>query len=213
MASDATRAHIIDTIKESGPAGWEALWQAKTTPWDAGQCNPAFAELISSGQLPEGRALVPGCGSGYDVFALASPTRLAVGLDISETAVAKARELQRQMGVPEDRASFANKDFFQLPEDEKYNVVYDYTFFCAIPLSLRPAWAKKMGGIVAPGGELVTLMFPVDNYEGGPPFAVQPELFKSLLEPEGFKAISLEPVKNSFPARQGREYIGRWRKQ
>jgi hypothetical protein len=50
----------------------------------------------------------------------------------------------------------------------------------------REAWAKTWAALIAPGGQLVTMMFPVDSErKGGPPFAVTPELYEQLLVPTG----------------------------
>jgi hypothetical protein len=52
-------------------AAWEQLWKESETPWDAQGVTPAIAHLLDRNQLrEEGRALVPGCGTGYDVLAL-----------------------------------------------------------------------------------------------------------------------------------------------
>lgn len=44
-----------------------------------GNSSPALLKLIAEGKIPNGRALVPGCGRGYDVVALASDKRIATG--------------------------------------------------------------------------------------------------------------------------------------
>jgi hypothetical protein len=66
------------------------------------------------------------------------------------------------------------------------------------------------------GGELVTLIFPVDPEADptlGPPFPVTPQLYEDLLLPAGFECIELKQVPDSLshPARAGREWLGRWR--
>uniref|UniRef100_A0A0E0IPF5 Methyltransferase domain-containing protein n=3 Tax=Oryza TaxID=4527 RepID=A0A0E0IPF5_ORYNI len=74
--------------------GWEKSWEAAVTPWDLGKPTPIIEHLVKSGTLPKGRAL------GYDVVALASPERFVVGLDISSTAVEKAKQISDQEGGP-----------------------------------------------------------------------------------------------------------------
>ncbi|KAL6275075.1 hypothetical protein ACE6H2_025767 [Prunus campanulata] len=76
-----------------GGSGWDKCWEQGLTPWDLGQPTPVIAHLHRQGALPKGRALVPGCGTGYDVVAIASPERHVTGLDISENAIKKAAEL------------------------------------------------------------------------------------------------------------------------
>jgi hypothetical protein len=36
-----------------------------------------------------------------------------------------------------------------------------YRFFCAVERDMRLAWAQRIHDILKPGGELITLMFPV----------------------------------------------------
>jgi len=42
--------------------GWEKSWEFGVTPWDLGKPTPVIEHLVRSGTLPNGRALVPGCG-------------------------------------------------------------------------------------------------------------------------------------------------------
>ncbi|KAG8158513.1 hypothetical protein KVR01_011635 [Diaporthe batatas] len=55
---------------------------------------------------------------------------------------------------------------------EKFDLIFDYTFFCAIPPSSRPKWAARMQQLLArPNGRLVCLEFPTGKHPstGGPP--------------------------------------------
>jgi hypothetical protein len=78
--------------------GWAALWQQGLTIWDLGAPTAALLEEVES-EIGAGRlvpaacsVLVPGCGSAYDVRALAERGfRQVVGIDICEEAVTKAR--------------------------------------------------------------------------------------------------------------------------
>eukprot|EP00268_Persea_americana_P014000 TRINITY_DN16202_c0_g1_i3.p1 TRINITY_DN16202_c0_g1~~TRINITY_DN16202_c0_g1_i3.p1 ORF type:complete len:152 (-),score=23.10 TRINITY_DN16202_c0_g1_i3:566-1021(-) len=83
--------------------GWEKSWEQRLTPWDLGQPTPVILHLLQTGALLKGRALIPGCGSGYDVVAIASPERYVVGLDIADNAIKKAREIS---------SSAPNADYF-----------------------------------------------------------------------------------------------------
>ncbi len=193
---------------------WEKAWSEGRTGWDAGASAPALVELVERGVLPNGRALVPGCGAGYDVFALASPERSVVGLDIAPTAAARFESLREELGVPEERAVIVTADFFAF-DDGPFDVIYDYTFLCALDRSARPQWAKRMDELLAPDGELVTLIFPATDappFGDGPPFDVRPEIVRELLEPLGFVAIEMGPARRSHPGREGIEHLARWRR-
>jgi methyl halide transferase len=118
------------------------------------------------------------------------------------------------------------------------DLVYDYTFLCAIPPVMRGQWAAKMASLVKPGGELLTLIFPICDkvrrsqgkdkvrlpgraekcstldpawaaQEGGPPYRMSMELVKSLLEPVGFESFFLEDLPPEL-SHPGREGKGNW---
>ncbi|KDO51607.1 hypothetical protein CISIN_1g024021mg [Citrus sinensis] len=156
-------------IESSG--GWEKCWEEGLTPWDIGQPAPIIVHLHQSGALPKGRALVPGCGTGYDVVAMASPERYVVGLEISDIAIKKAEELSSSL--PNAKfVSFLKADFFTWCPTELFDLIFDYTFFCAIEPEMRAAWAQKIKDFLKPDGELITLMFPISDHVGGPPYKV-----------------------------------------
>ena len=71
-----------------------------------------------------------------------------------------------------------------------------------------------MAELLVPGGELVTLIFPVADYEGGPPYAMSEGLVRSLLEAHGFVCTSIMEVPEHLLARpalgKGKELIARW---
>mgnify|MGYP002780274907 CR=1 FL=1 len=194
---------------------WEEAWQRGDTPWDAGKPAPALETLLAGGDLPKGRALVPGCGSGYDVFALAQAGYQVTGIDVATALAPRFETLRRQSGVDPERAQLLQLDFFTYAPPQPFDLVWDYTFLCAIDRARRPEWAAAMRRLVAEGGELVTLLFPVDPKrprEQGPPFALEPDEVAELLRPH-FRPLHLAPTTDSHPARQGREWIGRWAPQ
>lgn len=51
------------------------------------------------------------------------------------------------------------------------------SFFCALDLERRGEWAQRCLHLLHPGGQLVCLVFPIGDFEGGPPYAVRPQQF------------------------------------
>ncbi|KAF9003215.1 S-adenosyl-L-methionine-dependent methyltransferase [Cyathus striatus] len=209
---------LRDVIRSDDPTSWDDAWKAKITPWDAGDTQPPLKEAISALSLPDvGRALVPGCGSGYDVLYIASTLGWeAVGFDISETAVEKAKmNLSSKSHVPNaEKVKFEQGNFFSLkvPDDKKFDLVYDYTFFVAIPPKLRPDWAKQMASLIKPCGYLITLVFPIDPpTELGPPFFVRPEHYVELLG-ENFERVLDKDPEISLSHHVGRERLVIWKR-
>ncbi|KAG8718120.1 hypothetical protein FRC08_005893 [Ceratobasidium sp. 394] len=108
-------------------------------------------------------------------------------------------------------------DFFQSPvlTDHTFDIIYDYTFFCAFPPSMRVLWGCRMAEIVKPGGYLIILMYPIDPArarDDGPPFPVDVEAYALALGDSWDKLLDLVP-NTSQPSHQGRERLGVWRRK
>ncbi|KAJ1966238.1 hypothetical protein GGI12_000200 [Dipsacomyces acuminosporus] len=198
---------------------WHKAWDSNNIPWDAGEISPALRELIEEKhwELPSGQGIVPGCGSGYDAMFLASPSLRMVGADLSPLAVEAAAKIRDQRGIPSDLVDFKVIDFFDfdVPAD-KYQVAYDYTFFCAIHPSMREAWGKRYAEIMAPGAHLIVLMFPLDKPEEdrnrGPPFMALEEHYHQALD-ANFDLIHIDPKCKTHESRAGMEVITVWRRK
>ena len=160
---------VFDGTPEGHARGWDTLWQENFIPWDRRAPNPALEDALvqkadllgtptTSGKgAAEGddgakkarkRALVPGCGRGYDVYLLAAHGWDAVGLEVSAEAVKSAEAIRepieggkvtgyaavdKELGKGEAR--FVVGDFFKddwLKEigaeaEEAFDLIYDYT--------------------------------------------------------------------------------------
>jgi len=216
---DRGRAALPRIVAE---AGWEGAWAQGVIPWDASRPAPMVSHLarpsgsrvgasLTALPHPVATVLVPGCGAGYDAIEWAASGRRTVGLDLSPTATAKARALAAAR--PDLPLTFDCGDFFSHAPREPYDLIWDYTFLGALPLELRPAWAAAARRLVRPGIGIVSLLlFPMDVFEGGPPFSMQPTSIASLLAAEGFTPSFFGPVPDelSHRARAGREWLGIW---
>ncbi|KAJ1292746.1 hypothetical protein BS78_01G014000 [Paspalum vaginatum] len=194
--------------------GWSQCWEEGVTPWDLGQPTPAVVELVNSGTLPSDAAtvLVPGCGAGYDVVALSGAGRFVVGLDICETAIQKAR--QRQAAAADGSSfAFVAADFFTWEPPELFDLIFDYTFFCALHPSMRTAWGRRMAQLLKPDGELITLMYLAQGQEAGPPFNTAVSDYEEVLRPLGFMITSIQDNQVAVQPRKGMEKIARWKRE
>ncbi|XP_015879513.3 probable thiol methyltransferase 2 isoform X2 [Ziziphus jujuba] len=187
--------------------GWDKCWKQGLIPWDLGRPTPLLKRLHETGSLPRGTALLPGCGTGYDVVAIACPERYVVGIDISDSAIEKAVELSSSQ-PNSSYFTFLKADFFTWHPTHLFDLIFDYTFFCAIEPDLRSTWAEKIRDILKPDGELITLMFPISDHVGGPPYNV----YEEVLHPIGFKATLIMDNELAVGPRKGREKIGRWKR-
>lgn len=188
---------------------WEEHWRTAHTPWDVGAPSPTVVALAD--ELPRGRALVPGCGRGWDAFALASPEREVVALDLAPSVRPHFEQARAAMKVPAEQVSLLVGDFFDdALVQGPFDLVWDYTFLCALDPSERGRWASRMAELVRPGGTLATLLFPVveppPGYEG-PPWPLDLGAVAELLA-DDFERARLEPVQASHEGREGKEWLG-----
>ena len=138
---------------------WESRWQEGHTQWDVGHVTPVVETLLE--RIPaDAIVLVPGCGSGYDLAALATRAQRVVGIDIAESACKRARDINSDSKNVD--VIFGDAFAYEF-ETASFDMVFDYTFFCALPPKRRPAWGKRMGELIKPGGTLLTLMFPINE--------------------------------------------------
>lgn len=117
-------------------------------------------QRLSSPLLPPlpgvSRALVPGSGSGYECMALAEAGWDVLGLDLAPTAVARAEALweERQAekggkkGKGKGKLTYKAGNFYEL--EGRFDLIFDYTFLCALPPDNRSRWAKKMRELLTP---------------------------------------------------------------
>ncbi|KAF2175707.1 S-adenosyl-L-methionine-dependent methyltransferase [Zopfia rhizophila CBS 207.26] len=173
--------------------------------------NPSSHNLSFGSHLkPDGsrkRVLVPGCGTGYDLVLFAAHGYDAYGIEVSENAVQACKKFLSEPGegkeveykardekVGKGRAECLLGDFFK--DDwvdrvgrlgEGFNIIYDNTFLCALPLSLRSAWALRMSQLLSPTGTLICLEFPTHKppSSGGPPWAVPSVVYEELFKRPG----------------------------
>ncbi|KAL4808407.1 S-adenosyl-L-methionine-dependent methyltransferase [Aspergillus unguis] len=191
----------------------------RALPWDKLKPNPALEEVLTTKRAIIGgplldtsasdkrkKALVPGCGRGVDVLLLASFGYDAYGLEYSKTAVEECKRGEegaedkypvRDPSVGRGKVTWIQGDFFandwveglsELKEG-KFDFIYDYTFFCALPPSMRPAWAQRHTQLLAPSphGNLVCLEFPrhKDPLQHGPPYSSPSEAYMEHLSHPG----------------------------
>ncbi|KAJ2217928.1 hypothetical protein EV179_000072 [Coemansia sp. RSA 487] len=197
---------------------WFNCWNESRTMWDQGDISPALRELIQEKkwELPSGKGIVPGCGRGYDAMFLASPSLHMVGIDISQIAADTANKLRDEKGLPSSLVDFKVMDFFNFEVAEKYQVAYDYTFFCALHPSMRKSWGDRYAEIMAPGGHLIALMYPLWKEEKdrdvGPPFLLSEDDYHQILD-DNFELIHIDPHCKTHETRAGHELITVWRRK
>jgi len=178
---------------------WETRYQTQQTGWDLGAVSPplkAYADQLGDKSL---KILIPGAGNGYEAEYLVNTGFTDVtGLDLAPSPLASLRGR-----VGENPAlHLVQGDFFA--HAERYDLVLEQTFFCALDPALRPAYARKAHELLNPGGRLVGLLFNVAFEHNGPPFGGSEDEYRALFA-SLFRLDTLETAHNSVKPRAGRE--------
>lgn len=100
------------------------------------------------------------CNAGQDTLSLARRGAVATGVDISDEAVAFARRLSEDSGIP---ATFERADVFDFLRDaaaegRRWDVAFA-TYGALCWLSDLDTWARGVAGVLAPGGRFVGMEF------------------------------------------------------
>lgn len=190
---------------------WDERYQNQDTPWDINQPAPAFVSWLDSVKsLQPGKVAVLGCGTGHDALLFARAGFNVVGFDFASTAITIARERALKMKV---KAEFLQRDILALEEEEEFVKTFDYvvehTCFCAILPQQRDRYIQVAKSLLKPKGIFLGIFF-THSRPGGPPYGVTPEEITNYFQPD-FEVISLAPVNNSIPRRQGEEHFGQFR--
>ncbi len=192
---------------------WDACYRVGETPWDKGRAAPPLLEwLQETSHRFAGEVLVPGCGFGHDVRAIAATgqARQVVGLDLSGAALARARQFPAA-----GAETYTEADLFVLPSawHNRFDWVFEHTCFCAIEPGRRTDYVKAVADALHAGGHLLAIFYlhPWSGGEqrppgGGPPFGTTvPEL--DTLFAGQFRLVNEWIPTRAFPGREGRELV------
>jgi hypothetical protein len=161
----------------AGPdlAFWQRRFETRDLPWDRGRPGPQLSIWIADGTLvaDAGPVLVPGCGSGHEVEALARSGFDVTGLDLAPAAVAMARARLDAQGLS---ANVLEADVLAWRPATPVAAVYEQTCLCALHPDQWTAYSGALHAWLRPGGLLCLMAMQVPRpgaAEGrieGPPY-------------------------------------------
>ena len=152
----------------AGPDDWEARYRGvQPPPWEIGGPQPALLQVIDGGILDTvgARVLDVGCGTGDLAIALAARGYEVLGVEISPTAIAQAREKAQRAGV---RVHFevqdaTNLSLSQAPFDALVDSGLLHNLHRADDTAAVRRYLAQLPSLVAPGGVAVILAIALDG--------------------------------------------------
>ena len=199
------------TLTSSMPEYWERSYQSGEMGWDLGGYTPIFNQWIKTLEKSISICIL-GAGNGWDAVNFARSGHMVTAVDFAESAIKNMQTAAAQNALEMD---IRHMDIFDLNQvyANHFDVVLEYTCFCAINPSKRRDYLEMVRAILKYQGELVGLLFPIDkdHSEGGPPFAVELEPTIELIS-EYLFLIKQEIPSLSIKSREGREVFVIFRK-
>jgi SAM-dependent methyltransferase len=187
------------------PDFWSERFQQQFMPWDKGGVPVALRQFLAQAPQPY-VTLIPGCGSGYEVAALAEAGWDVTAIDFSAAAVCAAHETLGRWG-----AHVVEADFFTYQPKSPLQLIYERAFLCALPPRMWPAVAARWAELLPPGG-LLAGFFYFGEAPKGPPFGIRTAELEGLLQPH-FERIEDAPVTDSIAVFAGKERWQVWQRR
>ncbi|MTG98011.1 SAM-dependent methyltransferase [Myroides sp. BIT-d1] len=187
-------------MKLMNKAYWERRYIEGSDFWNAKGITTPIKEYLNQLTDKHIRILIPGLGHGYELMYLKEQGFAnVVGLDLTDLA---AREtLEKFPLFPIDEVVLG--DFFQ--HEGQYDLILEHTFFCSLPIALRPKYVAKMKELLAVNGRLVGVLFDCEFDSVDPPFGGSLSEYKKLFCVSDLNIEILEPCYNSIKPRKDRE--------
>ncbi len=162
---------------------WQGRFAAGDTPWDRGEANPQLGAWLA-GALKPCRILVPGCGSGHEVAALARAGFEVTALDYAAEAIGRTRARLDEAGA---KATLIEADALAWRPERAFDAIYEQTSLCALYPDQWRDYADQLHRWLLPGGRLYALFAQVPRpgaTEGaieGPPYHCDVNAMRALL--------------------------------
>jgi SAM-dependent methyltransferase len=174
---------------------WDQRYAEKELVWSS-EPNVFVAQTVAD--LPPGRALDVACGEGRNAIWLASKGWKATGVDFSQVAIDKAKQLAQRAGVSVEWVC-ADVTAWQPPASSFDLILFSYLHLPPEKMTETLGHAKKA---LAPGGLLFIVGHAKKNLTegyGGPPFSevlYEPEDLLAWLEKTGGESLAVERAEN-----------------
>lgn len=167
--------------EEFSAAYWESRYQRHGAH---GSDRPNPQLVVEAGQLRPGTALDAGCGEGSNALWLAERGWLVTAVDVSGTALRRARERAESHAADvADRVDWVQADLTVWgPPVKHFDLV---TVHYVHPAGTRQELLRRLGAAVAPGGTLFVVEH--DHSDDNARAHSSPDELAASLDPHGWK--------------------------
>ena len=160
----------------SGPTRdfWNERFVSGEIPWDRGEANAQLLAWLADGTLlPGQRIVVPGCGQGWEVAALAKAGLDVIGIDFAPQALALCRRLLQRDAL---HADLVDADVLHWQPPAPVDAVFEQTCLCALYPDFWMRYAAQVHHWLKPAGKLLAMFMQAprasarEGFIEGPPY-------------------------------------------
>jgi len=192
----------------NSPEFWEEKYFANDIPWDTKATTPALINSINHSESK--KIAILGCGYSKDSIFLAKLNHSVYPIDFASKPIDYLNNIKKREDL--DTLFPVQENIFEI--NSKYfnffDIVLEYTCFCAIEPQRRSEYIKSVNNILNKKGQFIALFFPTERKEEdldkGPPFYVN--LDETLLMfKNNFNIVKIDKNPNSIKPRKGFESL------
>lgn len=185
---------------------WQKRYNQGKTGWDIGEVSHPLKAYIDQLRNKGLKILIPGAGNSWEAqYLFNQGFKNVFVVDLVKEPLENLSK--RCPSFP--RAQILQTDFFDIKE--KFDLILEQTFFCALPVEKRPAYARQCHNLLREHGKVAGVLFNFEFTEDGPPFGGSKNEYLTYFS-EYFKIEILEPCYNSIKPRRGNELFFKFRK-
>lgn len=180
---------------------WDERYKNNNTGWDIGYVSPPLKNYFDQLTKKHIKILIPGAGNSYEAEYLHQQgfTNVHVA-DLSEIPLNGI--IKRVPDFPKEHLIHGN--FFDI--QQKFDLIIEQTFFCAIDPSLRKDYVLKANDLLNEKGKIAGLLFSVPLNTDHPPYGGNKEEYYDLFNPY-FNIEIMETATNSITSRADNEFF------
>lgn len=169
---------------------WDASYHDGPAPWDIEGPQPAIVRLAAEGRFA-GAVLDAGCGSGENALHVAALGLPVLGVDVAETALARARAKAVERGA---EAEFAVADALHLERlGRRFETVLDCGLFHTFDGDERLEYVSSLAAVTECGGTAFVLCFSDRGPGTGPHPVGEEELRGAFAAVGGWDVAAVDP--------------------
>ena len=195
---------MSESSDSAAPPFWNQRYASGETPWTF-QGIPATLRSFVRRTRTRGTVLVPGCGTDHEVLHFFRTAGFEVtAIDFSTVAVG---QIKKALGNFDGK--IIRGDFFKFDLQNRFDLIYERTFLCALHPRRWPNYAKRVARLLRPRGRLVGIFFY--GTEPDPPPYPLSEARAAEIFSKYFRLIRDVKVSDSVAMFAGTERWQEWR--